>query len=177
MASPWLRALVTIAVGHAASVALVAAAVLFGLAMDRVALQILAGALLVVLAIVHRSRRTPKVMRAPAGHAGLALWSFTMASAHGAGLMLVPALVPLCAVAAPAGEGGASDSLLPALAAVGIHMAAMLVSTGVIALAACHGLDAGARWWKALKRERTPPSALHAVHGSAPQSASPWIAG
>jgi hypothetical protein len=177
MASHWLRALVPIAVGHAVWVALVAAAVLFGLAMDRVALQILAGALLVVLAIVHRSRRTPKVVRAPAGHAGLALWSFTMAGAHGAGLMLVPALIPLCTVAGPAAETGASDALLPALAALGVHTAAMLVSTGAIALAACRGLDAGARWLKALKRERTPPSALHAVHGSAPQWSSPWIAG
>ena len=91
-----LRALVPIAVGHAASVALVGAAVVFGLSMDRVALQALAGGLLVVVAIVHLSGRTPKVARAPAGHAGLALWSFMMSTAHGAGLMLVPALIPLC---------------------------------------------------------------------------------
>ena len=91
-----LRALMPIAVGHAASVALVGAAVAFGLSMDRVALQALAGALLVVAAMVHLSGRTPKVARAPAGHAGLALWSFMMSTAHGAGLMLVPALIPLC---------------------------------------------------------------------------------
>ena len=91
-----LRALVPIAVGHAASVALVAAAVAFGLSMDRVVLQALAGGLLVVVAIAHLSGRTPKRARAPAGHAGLALWSFMMSTAHGAGLMLVPALMPLC---------------------------------------------------------------------------------
>src|SRR5215216_2639792 len=83
-----LRALTPIAVGHAASVALVAAAVALGLSMDRVALQALAGALLVAVAVLHLSGRTPKRARAPAGHAGLALWSFMMSSAHGAGLML-----------------------------------------------------------------------------------------
>ena len=91
-----LRALVPIAAGHAASVALVAGAVVFGLAMDRFALQVLAGGLLAVAAVVHLSGRAPKVARAPAGHAGLALWSFMMSTAHGAGLMLVPALIPLC---------------------------------------------------------------------------------
>ena len=55
-----LRALVPIAVGHAASVALVAAAVALGLSMDRVVLQALAGALLVVAAVVHLSGRTAR---------------------------------------------------------------------------------------------------------------------
>src|SRR6266702_1087010 len=36
------------------------------------------------------------------GLAGLALWSFLMASAHGAGLMLIPVLIPLCLSGAPA---------------------------------------------------------------------------
>ena len=43
-----LRALVPIAVGHAASVALVAAAVAFGMSMDRVVMQVVAGCLVVV---------------------------------------------------------------------------------------------------------------------------------
>ncbi|UUZ67849.1 hypothetical protein LP416_26020 [Polaromonas sp. P2-4] len=59
-----LRALVPIAAGHAASVALVAGAMVFGLAMDRFALQILAGGLLAVATVVHLSGRTPKVARA-----------------------------------------------------------------------------------------------------------------
>ena len=45
------------------------------------------------------------------GMAGLALWSFPMASAHGAGLMLVPVLIPLCLAAAPGGELTAGGSL------------------------------------------------------------------
>src|SRR5207245_1618782 len=89
-----LRALVPIAVGHAASVALVAAAVALGLSIDRVMLQALAGLLLgvlpgvlLVVAVYHQSGRKAKRARTPAGHAGLALWSFMMSTAHGAGLM------------------------------------------------------------------------------------------
>jgi hypothetical protein len=131
-----LRALMPLAAGHIASVALVSAAVILGLSMDRVALQALAGGLLVVVAMVHLSGRTPKVARAPAGHAGLALWSFMMSTAHGAGLMLVPALVPLCM------GDASSDSLTLALAAVAVHTAAMLAVTGVIATGVCRVFDA-----------------------------------
>ncbi|VTU17780.1 hypothetical protein [Variovorax sp. RA8] len=141
-----LRALVPIAIGHAASVALVAAAVALGLSMDRVLLQAVAGGLLVVAAGLHLWGRTPQRARAPAGHAGLALWSFMMSTAHGAGLMLVPALVPLCFAGAPAREISTSDSLMLALAAVGLHTAAMLAVTGLVATGICRGFDAGARW-------------------------------
>jgi len=146
-----LRALMPIAVGHGASIALVAAAVALGLAMDRVALQALAGGLLVAVAIVQLSGRTPKRIRVPAGHAGLALWSFIMSSAHGAGLMLVPALIPLCIGDAPAQQITASGSLTLALAAVGVHTTAMLIVTGVIATGVCQGFDTGARLLRNLR--------------------------
>ena len=137
-----LRALMPIALGHATSVAMVAAAVALGVAMDQVVRQVLAGGLLValflVVAIAHRRGRTPE----RAGHAVLALWSFTMSTAHGAGLMLVPALVPLCIGDAPAWEITASGSLTLALAAIGVHTAAMLAVTGVIASGVCRGIDA-----------------------------------
>ncbi|MGK6309697.1 hypothetical protein [Variovorax sp. DT-64] len=139
-------ALVPIALGHAASVALVAAAVALGLSMDRVLLQAVAGGLLIVVALLHLWGRMPQRARAPAGHAGLALWSFMMSSAHGAGLMLVPALVPLCLGDASTPEISTSDSLMLALAAVAIHTAAMLAVTGVIATGICRSFDAGARW-------------------------------
>jgi hypothetical protein len=149
-----LRALVPIAAGHAASVALVAGAVAWGVAMDRALLQGLACALLVVLAVAHLSGRMPRPARASAGHAGLALWSFMMSSAHGAGLMLVPALIPLCAGDAAALEGG-SDPLALAIAAVGVHTAAMLAVTGVVAVLACHGVGAGARLLGVFRRMRS----------------------
>ena len=151
-----LRALVPIAAGHAASVALVAGAVVFGLAMDRFALQVLAGGLLAAFAVVHLSGRTPKAARAPAGHAGLALWSFMMSTAHGAGLMLVPALIPLCAGDASVLKMTESGPLTLALAAVGVHTAAMLAVTGLVATGVCRGFDAGAHLLSGLKREPPP---------------------
>jgi hypothetical protein len=143
-----LRALLPIAAGHAASVTLVAAAVVFGLALDRGLVRAAATGLLVVVAVLHLSGRTPRMARAPAGHAGLALWSFLVSSAHGAGLMLVPALMPLClgGASASAQDATASDALVLALAAVAVHTAAMLAVTGLVASGVCQGLDAAARW-------------------------------
>jgi hypothetical protein len=120
-----LRALVPIAAGHAASVALVASAVALGMAMDRDVLLALAGVLLAALLLCRRRQ------------AGLALWSFMMCTLHGAGLMLVPALIPLCLASSPAREITASGSLLLALAAVGVHMGAMLAVTGAVACMMC----------------------------------------
>ena len=57
-----------------------------------------------------------------------------MASAHGAGLMLVPVLIPLCFAATPARELTAAVLLPIALAAIGVHMAAMLAVTLAIAV-------------------------------------------
>jgi hypothetical protein len=140
------RALWPIAFGHSASVGAVACLLTQGLSMDRTLVQSLAGAWLIAAASLRLLRGawrcTPvhKPIGTQTGHAGIALWSFMMATAHGAGLMLVPALVPLCLAAGPAREITASGSLLLALAAVGVHMAAMLVTTGVIATGVCRSL-------------------------------------
>jgi hypothetical protein len=142
-----LRALLPIAAGHAASVALVAGAVMFGLTMDRFAMQVAAGALLAAFAALHLSGRMPKMARAPAGHAGLALWSFMVSSAHGAGLMLVPALLPLCTGDASVPGMTASGPLALAFAAVGVHTVAMLAVTGLVATGVCRGFDGAARLW------------------------------
>jgi len=144
------RALLPIALGHAASVALVACALAQGLALDRSRFQVLAGALLVGAAgwraycrgaprgpLSHARMDWPR--GGPADDIGIALWSFLMATAHGAGMMLVPALVPLCLAGNPAREITASGSLGLALAAVGVHTAAMLATTGVIATGVCRG--------------------------------------
>jgi hypothetical protein len=136
------RALLPIAIGHAASIAVVACVFAQGMSMDRTLVQGLAGALLVGAASYRMLRgageRNP--MSAQAGHAGIALWSFLMATVHGAGLMLLPAHVSLCLADNPAREITASGSLLLALAAVGVHTAAMLVTTGVIATGICRGV-------------------------------------
>jgi hypothetical protein len=146
-----LKALVPIALGHAASIGMVSVAFGFGLAMDRLTVQIIAGVLLVAAAVVHFIGCAPSMTRAPAGHAGLALWSFMMSTAHGAGLILLPALAPLCVVDAPAQALGASNLLMLALGAVAVHLAAMLAVTGLLASLTCRGFAAAAR----LRRKRT----------------------
>ncbi len=136
-----LRALLPLALGHGLSVALVAGAVALGMAMEGLPLQVLAGGLLVLVLGLRGSRRGCGWKRAPAGPLALGLWSFIMATAHGAGLMLVPALIPLCIANSPAREITASGSWALALAAVGVHMAAMLAVVGVMACGVCRGWE------------------------------------
>ena len=174
-----LRALLPIAAGHAAAIALAAGALASGLALDRRTLAIGAGALALGLGALHLGGRPHARLRAPAGHAGLALWSCAMATAQGAGLMLVPALMPICAGAGPiraiaaAGAVAGSGPLASALAAVAVHAAAMLVVTGAVALGLCRGVDAGARRLARVARRFRPassascaPSTPARAHGS-----------
>lgn len=86
-------------------------------------------------------------MRSPvgmqAGFVGLTGWSFLMAGAHGAGLMLIPALLPMCdglstsAAAVRASTDvsvSVSTIVTMASAALFLHTAAMLLTTAVISL-------------------------------------------
>lgn len=129
-----LLALPPMAAGHALSIWLVAASVLaMGAVVDGAVVRLVAGGLLLIWAgyswrYGHRHRVRVGMT---AGMAGLAIWSFMMATGHGAGLMLLPALVPLC-TGRPAEGGG---SLLIPLAAVALHTAALLATTGLVALA------------------------------------------
>ncbi|RTL22221.1 MAG: hypothetical protein EKK52_06565 [Burkholderiales bacterium] len=142
------RALLPLALGHAASVGVVAGLVALGLlAMQH--LPWLAAAGLVAL-LAARCMRRP----APRRWAGLALWSFSVASAQGSGLMLLPALLPLCLSGSPAREITASGSLALALAAVALHLAAMLATTALAARAAVQVLAWCARRWPQRARLR-----------------------
>jgi hypothetical protein len=91
----------------------------------------------------------------------LVSWSALMAAAHGAGLMLIPALAglshdePAMAMASPMPEGRAhhmqmvtehdsgTRALLEALAAVSLHTLAMLLVMGVIAIAVYRWVGVG----------------------------------
>jgi hypothetical protein len=137
-----LRSLLPIAIGHATAMTLVAGTFAIGMSINRALMQVLAGGLLVVLGICHLSGH--KVSHVPTKNAGLALWSFIMSSAHGAGLMLMPVLMPLCTGNTATREIASSGSLSLVLAAVGIHTAAMIAVTGAITMSACRGFDAGA---------------------------------
>ena len=137
-----LGSLVPIALGHAAAVALVALALLgLGRVLPGGPLRAVAGVALIGWAVYHRlygaRHRVRFGMRV--GMLGLAAWSFLMASAHGAGLMLVPVLLPASGHAAmghAAGHAHAAPgaSLALSLGAIGVHTAAMLAVTGAVAV-------------------------------------------
>jgi hypothetical protein len=120
-----------IALGHGAAVAATLFAMLaLGLVVNHATLSRLPAALLLGWAVWHAVRGHRQRLRVgmQTGLAGLALWSFLMSSAHGAGLMVVPVLLPLC------GSGSASHSLSIAVAAIGVHTAAMLVTIATISV-------------------------------------------
>jgi hypothetical protein len=158
-----LRALVPIAAGHAASVAAVAALVALGTSSDTTPLQWLSGAVLLAVVLHRAGQRGVPRRRPQSGRVGLALWSFTVATVHGTGLMLVPALIPLCLGDSPAREITASGSLLLALAAVGLHTAVMLSVTGVVACGACGVIDALRRRRCASQADDTPRASARAA--------------
>lgn len=131
----WLS-LIPIAVGHAVSTAVVVAAVVtLGLIVDRRVLELAAGILLLGWAAYyalygHRHRVRVGMQT---GMVGLGVWSFLMATGHGAGLMLVPVIMPLCLSASPAPDTLGAASLPIALAAVAVHTGAMLAVTAAMA--------------------------------------------
>jgi hypothetical protein len=132
-----LLALLPIALGHAVAVAAVVAAVLaLGIVVEPEVIRRAAGALLIAWGIYHAlyGRRHRVRVGMQTGMAGLAAWSFLMATAHGAGLMLLPVLIPLCLAATPAREITAAGALPVSLAALAVHTLAMLAVTGVIAV-------------------------------------------
>jgi hypothetical protein len=133
-----LASLGPIALGQMLSVAAVVLLVVgFGTVVERRPIEIAGGLLLLGWAAYrwrygHRHRVRVGMTT---GMAGLCLWSFLMATGHGAGLMLVPLVLPLCMAAGPGAELTAAGSLPVALGAVAVHTLAMLTVTGAIALA------------------------------------------
>ncbi len=94
----WLS-LLPIAAGHAVSVAAVAAAFVWaGFVLDARIVKIGAGLTLIGWGLYHwrYGHRHSVRVGMQAGLAGLGVWSFLMATGHGAGLMLWPALMPIC---------------------------------------------------------------------------------
>ena len=91
------RALPPIALGHAAAVgAVVAAASLAGLVVPLDVLQVVVASMLVMLGLYRLWRhRHPRFGGMQVGFRDLAVWSFLMASAHGAGFMVLPFVMPL----------------------------------------------------------------------------------
>jgi hypothetical protein len=129
--------LLPLAFGHAAAAALTVAPVLaLGMLLDAAALRRVGGLALLGWAGWEAARghhRPPLHIGMRTGMAGLALWSFLMAAGHGAGLMLLPALLPLCA---GAGAGSPAGGAWPiAAAGIAVHTAAMLATIAAVAFA------------------------------------------
>lgn len=141
-----LMALPPLALGHAASILLfTSSTAMLGASLPRAALHLLLGALLIGWALYqhfygHRHRVRVGMT---ASFAGLAAWSAAMATLHGAGLMLMPAMLPLCS------GGGASNVLDVSLQFAALHTVTMLVTSGAIALVAYEyvGLGLLRRGW------------------------------
>ena len=142
-----IRAFGPIAAGHAASVGVVV--VVLGAAqlwIDVSWLRWIGGGLLALFGLYKLLApfSHPKWVGMRVGPADLALWSFLMASAHGAGLMLLPLLLGLGEEAsahadhAALGAGGAFEGVgglaLLNLLAVAVHTAAMFLVMALVAL-------------------------------------------
>jgi hypothetical protein len=145
-----VAALGPIALGHALAIGLAAVVVgMLGLVLPQRLLLAVGGVALLGFAgykVLTRFRH-PRWVGMRVTPRQLVFWSFLMASAHGAGLMLVPVLVGLRGDGVPSalahaehlGHAGhpapaGTEALLPTLAAVSLHSAAMLAVAGVLAV-------------------------------------------
>jgi len=148
-----LRALPPIVLGHAASVAVVVVAVV--LARRALPLDVVrwtAGGMLLLLGAYKLWRRShPRWVGMRVGFRDLTLWSFLMASAHGAGLMLLPVVLH---GAAPPDEHAAHGmaqgaALAPSLAAFGVHTLALFAVMAAVAVAVFQvlGVEIVRRLW------------------------------
>lgn len=143
-ASAVWRALLPLVVGHALAIgAVLGIALAAGLVLPRGAVQTLVGTLLIGLGVRRLLRQRHAGwggMRV--GALGLTAWSFLMATAHGAGLMVLPIVMggsePVAAQSAHAHHAAQTASpgthLIATLAAAGVHTAGYLAVTAAVAL-------------------------------------------
>src|SRR4051812_31268017 len=133
------RSFAPIALGHEASVVVVAALVLgLGVIADPAVLHVAAAATLIGFGVFRfvRPRWHPRWTTMRVNRRELTLWSFMMSSAHGAGLMVAPVLLGGATAAAADNHDLAMAGEAPVGAvAVGIalHLAAMVTVMAVVA--------------------------------------------
>jgi hypothetical protein len=134
------RALVPIALGHALAIgSVVMVAAFLGTALPLLTIRYSVAALLVGLGIFSLVRHWhPRWVRMRVGFRDLTAWSFLMASAHGAGLMVLPVLLgSSTAQGHTAGHSHMSSAGNPlaGMLATGIHTVGYLAVTGLVAWA------------------------------------------
>ncbi|MCR9112142.1 MAG: hypothetical protein NXH84_02645 [Rhodobacteraceae bacterium] len=141
------RALAALAVGHLIAMAaiLLPFSMLFWLVEWQRAIQVTAACLVIALGTyLLINRRHPRFLaRVPPSR--LALWSFLVAFAHGAGLMLVPIYLGICDTVDNNAGHAAAETLMGgtigiALIVAAIHTLAMSLSGGALALGVYHWL-------------------------------------
>jgi hypothetical protein len=146
-----LSALLPLGAGHALAVAAaIVVAVAAGVVLPLHWLRWLVAATLVALGAARLIRhRHPRWASMRVGPAALTLWSFLMASAHGAGLMVVPVILAAPTVAADAGHHHhhamqmAGMTPASALLATGLHAAGYLLVTAAVAFLVFEKLGVG----------------------------------
>ena len=139
-ASAVARSLVPIAIGHALAIGgVVLAAAFLGRVLPAGAIRYPVAAVLIGLGTYCLIRhRHPRWVRMQVGFRDLTVWSFLMASAHGAGLMVVPVLLGSSTVEAQGSMAGhnhmaSATSPLAGVLATGVHTFAYLAVTGLVA--------------------------------------------
>ncbi|QGX99442.1 hypothetical protein EI983_14675 [Roseovarius faecimaris] len=141
------KALSALAIGHllAMTAILLPFSLLFVLVEYQREIQIGAACLVIALGVyLLINRRHPRFLaRVPPSK--LALWSFLAAMAHGAGLMLVPIYLGICATVETDAGHAAADQLMRgnigiALAVAAVHTLAMTTAGGTLALGVYHWL-------------------------------------
>ncbi|WP_321909414.1 hypothetical protein [Paraburkholderia sp. J11-2] len=141
-----LFALPPIALGHAASILLfTSSTAALGAHLPVAALHWGLGALLIAWAAWQHAYGHRHRVRVgmTVGFAGLAAWSALMATLHGAGLMLMPAMLPLCAGTGAGGTAGLANPLALSFAFTALHTVTTLATTAAIALLAYEYLGLG----------------------------------
>lgn len=144
-----LRALPLIALGHEASVGVVVL-VVAGLQFVAAPDLLRAGGAAALIGFgaykFLKPRSHPRWVGLRVSAPELALWSFLMSTAHGAGLMLFPILVGLPDHAAEHAHVGSqinTATLVTDVAAIAVHTAAMLVAMGIVAVVVYERLGLG----------------------------------
>src|SRR6185369_153606 len=127
------RALAPLALGHALAIAAaVVAAAILGVVLPLSWLRWLAAGALLSFGAFHLLRhRHPRYGGMCVGARELTMWSFLMASAHGAGLMVLPFVLGVAVQGAHAHTGRVSMSA--GLLATMLHTASYLFVTGSLA--------------------------------------------
>ncbi len=134
------RSLIPIALGHALAIGgVVLVAGFLGMTLPLAGIRYFVAAVLIGLGIYCLVRHQhPRWVRMQVGFRDLTVWSFLMASAHGAGLMVVPVLLGSSTVEAQGimvshHHMASATSPLAGVLATGVHTFAYLAVTGLVA--------------------------------------------